>query len=193
MPGCEWTYDVDAGRSSRGSARGQRLWRRGGAGEREIRPRYTLTVQVLGACWPLADGRSRAAHPFFRRSRPVPRRGESAVSSHAPSRCRSAGRGGRTPAGFFYFELLFYFGGALLILAGSYRNMKSWRRGGAAHVCRRPRDAIWDLVGPHSFRVSLLACGVVGIGLLCLLAAQLRPRTACARFSTQGTTAGNLN
>ena len=176
VPHCDWTFDVDsgpviAGFSPAANAYGVAAARANGRFDHA----YTLTAQVLGACWPLADGTllgprilSSVAH--------APYLGEANLLfllTRQPAPGFPIVKGGHLPV-FFFLELLIYFGLGARVLWGGLRPLWKGRR--ARYRWPRLQFALW--FAAMAAGLALMASGSVGIGLLTVLAAQFLPRRA---------------
>ncbi|MDO9263504.1 MAG: hypothetical protein Q7U02_06025 [Desulfosalsimonadaceae bacterium] len=183
VPNCNWTFDVDsgpviAGFSPAANAYGMAAAKANGRFDHA----YTLTAQVLGACWPLADGTllgprilSSMAH--------APYLGEANLL-FLLTRQSSPGfkivNGGHLPS-FFYLELLFYFGLAARILLGGMMPLRGARHGRMHWPLFQ--FGIWSIL--MTTGVVAMATGSPGIGLLTMLAAQLLPRQSGSEVIVQ--------
>lgn len=179
IPDTEWTYDVDsgpviAGFSPAANAYGVAAARANGRFDHA----YTLSAQVLVACWPLADGTllgarllSSAAH--------APYLGESNLLfllTRQPVAGVPKVNGGHWPV-LVYVWLMFYFGLGSLVV---YSTVSGFRIG-------RGRDYRASAL---QFGAWLILCGVGAglamaghpvIGFLALLVSQFLPRWSCSR------------
>ena len=182
----DWTFDVDsgpviAGFSPAANAYGVAAARSNG----RFDDAYTLEVQVLGACWPLADGTllgprilSSVAH--------APYLGEANLLfllTRQPAPGVKMVSGGRRPA-FFYFELLFYVALGARILYGGLKPLRAGPQG--TYRWRRLQVGAWLVL--MAIGASAVFSGSVGLGLLTLLAAQFLPRRSVDRPVRAGAT-----
>ena len=189
IPDSEWTYDVDAGPviagfSPAANAYGVAAARANGRFDHA----YTLSAQVLVACWPLADGTllgarllSSAAH--------APYLGESNLLfllTRQPVAGVPLTRGGHWPV-LVYAWLLLYFGLGSLVAYGAVSAFR------AGHGREYPAPALqcgaWLILCGAG--VGILIAGHPGIGIMALLFSQYlprrgRPRSACAGGSPVG-------
>lgn len=173
-PGREWTYDVDsgpvlAGFSPAANAYGVAAARANGRFDQA----YTLSAQVLAACWPLADGTllgarilSSAAH--------APYLGEANLLfllTRQPADGVSMVSGGHLPA-FFYGALVFYFGFGLAVL---WSGICAFRRGrGLAYPAAAVQGGLW--VACMAAGGAVAAGGNLPVGILLALLGQFLPR-----------------
>lgn len=178
LPYKDWTYDVDAGPVINGygpaaNAFGVAAARANGRFDQA----YTLSSQVLAACWPLPDGGmlgpkilSSAAH--------APYLGEASMLfmlTVQPAAEVVIKTGGRLP-GMFYVGLLFFFGTGTFFIAASLSALRRWQRQKASLLvpAERFQFAVWLLFLLGAGALALAS--MTGPAVLCLLAAQLLPR-----------------
>ena len=170
----EWTFDIDAGPviagfSPAANAYGVAAARANGRFDHA----YTLSVQILGACWPLADG-SLLGPRILSSLTHAPYLGEANLLfllTRQPAQGLPIVKGGHRPA-FFYLELLFYFGIGVRILLGGLWPLRGGRRGKSPWP--RVQFGIWCAVMAAGAVAMVL--GNMGIGLMTMLAAQFLPR-----------------
>ena len=181
IPNGEWTYDVDAGPVLAGFSPAANAY---GVAAARVNGRfdhaYILAAQVLGACWPLADGTllgarilSSAAH--------APYLGEVNLLfllTRQPAPGVPVVTGGHLPL-FFYLQLLFYLGGGVVVIAGSLSALRALRRPGA-FPAPRMQLVCWVLL--MGAGLAGLATGRPGLGLMAILAGQFLPRHGVGRL-----------
>ena len=184
IPDSEWTYDVDsgpvmAGFSPAANAYGLAAARANGRFDHA----YTLSAQVLVACWPLADGTllgarllSSAAH--------APYLGESNLLfllTRQPIAGVPHVSGGHLTV-FVYVWLLVYFGLGALVACGAVSAFRGGR--GRDYTAPAIQAGVWFILCGSGFGLAL--AGHPGCAMLALLFAQFLPRRGparCARVS----------
>ena len=173
-PDGEWTFDIDAGPvlagySPAANAYGLAAARANGRFDHA----YTLATQVLGACWPLADGTLLGPRMLSSLGH-APYLGEANLLflfTRQPAPGSPIVQGGQRPL-FFYLQLLFYFGlGASILWAGL---TPLWRE--KKCVTRFPQLKLILWLALTAGGLALMLTGHVGIGLLLALLAQFLPR-----------------
>lgn len=178
IPNGEWTYDVDAGPVLAGFSPAANAY---GLAAARVNGRfdqaYILAAQVVGACWPLADGTLLGAR-ILSSAGHAPYLGEANLLfllTRQPAAGVKIVTGGHLPL-FFYFQLLFYFGFGLAVIAGSLSALRRLRRSMAVAAFPAPgvQFTCWALL--MGAGLVLLAMGRTGMGLMVILAGQFLPR-----------------
>lgn len=180
IPGGNWTFDVDAGPvvggfSPAANAYGVAAARMNGRFDHA----YTLSVQVLAACWPLANGALLGPRMLSSLSH-APFLGEANLLfllTRQPTPGTAVSRGGHLPA-FFFLQLLFYLAlGARVLLGG----LLPLRKAHTGAIYRWPvvQAGLWTLLTAAGLLATV--SGSSGIGLLTMLGAQFLPRRSSVR------------
>jgi len=178
MRGHDWLYDVDAGPvvagfSPAANAFAVAACRVNG----RLDHAYTITAQVLAACWPLPN-KSLLGTRILSNLTHAPYLGEACMLfflTQQPGTGVEIRTGGCKPA-LVYMGYLFYVGIGALILLGAFRSVRRWRS-------ERERIMVPYQGLQFSIWIILLAVGLVliltgraGMGIIALLIAQMFPR-----------------
>lgn len=179
-PDSEWTYDVDSGPIVGGFSPSANAF---GVAAARVNGRldhaYSLTAQVLAACWPLPDGRLLGAR-MLSDPEHAPYLGEAGIlwqlteTPHETATIVPAGRAG----GAVRIGYVFYFGNSLLVFAGVWLRLRRWKRMAAAGTIVpwvQGQALLW--VGLVLVAVLLAVFGQILFAVLCLLFAQFLPRS----------------
>jgi hypothetical protein len=179
LPGYEWTYDVDAGPIIAGFSPAANAF---GVAAARVNGRFdhafTLSTQVLGACWPLPCG-GLLGPRFLSNAVHAPYLGETAVLfffTRLPAPGMNIRTGGHLP-GLAWVAFAFFFGLGILEVLAAVGRQRGWRRDEDRSVVpfKRIQFVLWLLL-ILAFPV-LMGLHYAAVALLALLFAQLLPRS----------------
>jgi hypothetical protein len=186
LPGCNWLYDVDAGPIIAGFSPAANAF---GLAAAKVNGRldhaFTLTAQVLTACWPLPDGTLLGAR-ILSNAGHAPHLGAACILFFLSQRTAVTAdvtTGGHLP-GLVFLGLLFYLGIGASIIASAAAGLRRWRRNSAGS--RVPaaslQSAAWMILILAG--IALIATDRSGAGAIAILLAQFFP--AAARVKPKG-------
>lgn len=176
MPDGDWFADVDAGPVLAGHGIAACAFGIGAArANGRLDHAYPLTAEMLITAWPLPDG-TLACPRMLSNAVDAPYLGEAGVL-FALTRMPAAGTtlitGGHLP-GFFYLGLSLYLGVGLLILLGTWRGLRRWRRQPSEVPWERGQAVLWAFLLIGGVVVAIVWTSAGGAAMI--LATQLLPR-----------------
>ena len=179
----DWTYDVDAGPVINGYGPAANAF---GVAAARINGRfdhaYTLSAQVLAACWPLPSG-GMLGPQILSNATHAPYLGEACMLfmlTTQPAAGVETVTGGGRP-GLFYVGLLFFFGLGTALIVSSLSALRRWeqQRSSVGIPSERLQFGIW--LGFLTGAAGLALASQAAAAIICLFACQFLPRRTTVR------------